>query len=227
MAARIFNQFPTNNLRLRADLIDNMVGTPLNYKLGTLTNVYNPCYVSGGTWVWAPDLVGTQPLNVVMSRYRGRYFQPFFYFTPGSTTITDLTNAYNFGWDYGDSITGYNEYGDQYMGTDTGFRSVTSYFNSNIYTVRQVVYNSTKGQLAVRVTAVNNPAGRSQFIERVVLAPYSSSGAVSSTWNIYQGNSAISYNEYVVASDYTSVWVWNATGLPTSPVGVSFQATTG
>lgn len=227
MATLLYKQYPSTNIRLRADLIDTTVYSPIDYNFSQRMGIYAPAYVSSSTWVYTGTSGPGWKNPISMGTYAGRYYWPFFYFTPGSTTISDVTTAFNFGWQVGDSISGYNDYGSQYIGTATGTLRFTGQISSNIMQVRQVLYNSTRGQLAVRASAVNNPAGRTQFIDRVTLANYSSAGTAFPAWNQYLGYEAVAYGQYEVGGDPTSVWVWTASGLPTSPVGVSFIGGTG
>lgn len=225
MATLLYKQYPSSNIRLRDDLIDTTRFSATDYRFSWQMGIFSPAYVSGSTWIWAGNKGVYNPIN--MGHWAGRYYWPFFYLTPGSTTISDVTTAYNYGWQVGDSITGYNDYGSQYMGSATGTLRFTGELSGNIVQVRQVVYNSTRGQLAVRASSINNPAGRTQFIDRVTLASYSAAGTAFPNWNQYLGYEAVAYGQYEVGADATSVWVWTASGLPSSPVGVSFLGGTG
>lgn len=211
---KIFTAVP-EPARLRADIYDIWKGGGGT----TATNVAMRQSLGGSLWWTGPEEWQWLKLSttgaVEMGSTISRQTAPFFAFSKGSATIADTILTYNYNsWAYGESVTGFNNYGNQYMGTPISTvigsgnygHGIFNAYNSPFrrYTVRQVVYNANRQELALRATVNGTPA--SSAIASIMI--FSSTTMVSGIGaSVFEGNAQAFYS-YTVGSDTTGVWMW-------------------
>lgn len=127
------------------------------------------------------------------------------------------------GWSGGDSLSGWNNYSDQYMGSLTGIVNAEGP-SGRFYGIRQFVRNINKNQTCLRLTYINGaPAQKSHLVNLyyVNTTDYPSGGATSV---IALSGASAAFSAQVIGADYTGVWVWNGVFLE-SNYWVGFELT--
>lgn len=170
--------------------------------------------VSGTSWI-SDFRQGTT--NLVQPA-GGYYARPYFQFYSGSGTVNEPTVAYNYGWDLGDVMYGFSTYGTNFNNGISGTALFNGYTTGTVYNIRQVLYNATKNEMAVRASTAAASVG--DLFRLLVTKTSSADFSLGAVWAAYGTPAPNNYKRFYTMDpgngDKTGVWILTGTGVYSS-----------
>lgn len=195
----------SSNKALRASAYRILTGTSSGTNIALGSNFAGTRWWSPSSGSWTASTLGSS--NVTMPP-GGSYYLPFCYFQSIQTTVQEVGTAYNYGWQLGDTIRGYSNYGGgaSDFGNMYGTNSFRSLSGGRTWGIRQIVYNATRNEVAIRASILSGGGSASQGnMTAIGMGPWNSSGL-----DILPGISGfLRFGSYQVGPDATGVWVYS------------------
>lgn len=225
-----FGKIGTTNMRLRSDVYatsqSNTGTVNLRSTVGPLT-YYNE---NAGLGRWAAQTQGSTGSNKTIGYYQNLAGVGFAKFTGGSVTTGSGTDndAYNNNttwnyWGLGDSLMfTFNDYGNGYVGSFTGIKGFEGP-SGRIYSLRQWAFNSTRTQLAIRLSYMNGTVPLQSHLDSIFFVSATSypSGNTTSVASLTGASATFASYSAGAPVDYTGVWIWSGSIIePTQWVGI-------
>lgn len=209
--AEFFKTLPNSGIRLRDDAV-KMWYAP--YQPTSDVGLRN--WLGTTRW-WKNDGITWTPTNLSATSAcslppGGSAVYPWCVITPTSTTVQEVTVAYNFGWQIGDSMYGFSSFGggaSEFGRVDGASWSYGYAGSKKLWRLRQIVYNSTRNETAIRVST-SSTASQSD-IDLIA-----SGSGISGTTSISFFGTANRFGSYLNGPDYTGVWVYSGSWISSS-----------